>query len=110
MDTAPQQPSTPGYALTLDVEYPDRSLNRLTSAFRIFTVIPIGIVFATLGTVSASTSSGDDYAGFAATGGGLLFVPPADDPLQGGSTRAGGLTGTASCCASPTASTPTARC
>jgi hypothetical protein len=46
MDTAPQQPSTPGYALTLDVEYPDRSLNRLTSAFRIFTVIPTGIVLA----------------------------------------------------------------
>jgi hypothetical protein len=76
MNTTPQQPATPGYALTLDVEYPDRSLNRLTSAFRIFTVIPIGIVLATLGTVSASTSSGDDYAGFAATGGGLLFVPP----------------------------------
>jgi len=76
MNTAPQQPTTPGYPLTLDVEYPDRPLNRLTSAFRIFTVIPIGIVLATLGTVSASTSSGDDYAGFAATGGGLLFVPP----------------------------------
>ncbi len=76
MDTAPQQPTTPGYPLTLDVEYPDRSLNRLTSAFRIFTVIPIAIVLATLGTVSASTSSGGDYAGFAATGGGLLFVPP----------------------------------
>ena len=28
MDTASQHPP-PGYALTLDVEYPDRSLNRL---------------------------------------------------------------------------------
>ena len=76
MNTAPQQPTTPGYALTFDVEYPDRPLNRLTSAFRIFTVIPIAILLATLGTVSTATSSGDDYAGFAAAGGGLLFVPP----------------------------------
>jgi hypothetical protein len=39
-------------------------------------VIPIAIVLGTSGTVSASGSSGDDYAAFAATGGGLLFVPP----------------------------------
>jgi Domain of unknown function (DUF4389) len=76
MNSTQQQPAKPGYPLTLDIDYPDRPLNRLTSAFRIFTVIPIGIVLAALGTVSASSSSGDDYAGFAATGGGLLFVPP----------------------------------
>lgn len=76
MNSAEQRPATPAYALTLEVEYPDRALNRLTSAFRIFTVIPIGIVLATLGTVSATSFSGDDYAGFVATGGGLLFVPP----------------------------------
>jgi hypothetical protein len=64
------------YALTLDVEYPDRPLNRLTSAFRLFTLIPIAIVLATLGTVSVSGSTGDDYTGFAAAGGGLLFLPP----------------------------------
>jgi hypothetical protein len=75
VNSAEQRPAAPAYALTLEVEYPDRSLNRLTSAFRIFTVIPIAIVLATLGTVSASSSSGD-YAGFAATGGGLLVVPP----------------------------------
>ena len=76
MNSAEQRPAAPAYALTLEVEYPDRSLNRLTSAFRILTAIPIAIVLATLGTVSASSSSGDDYAGFAATGGGLLVVPP----------------------------------
>ena len=75
MNTMEQPPTAPGYALTLDVEYPDRPLNRLTSAFRIFTVIPIGIVLATLGSVSAS-NTGDDYTGFAATGGGLLVIPP----------------------------------
>ena len=44
-------PATPAttpndYPVTFGVEYPDRELNRLTSAFRIFTVIPIGIVLA----------------------------------------------------------------
>ena len=36
------------YPVTFSVEYPDRPLNRLTSAFRIFTVIPIVIIVATI--------------------------------------------------------------
>ncbi len=72
MNSTEQQPARPGYPLTFDVEYPDRPLNRLTSAFRIFMVIPIAIMLAALGTVSVSSS---DYAGFAATGG-SLFLPP----------------------------------
>ena len=40
------------YPATLDVDYPDRPLNRLTTFFRVFTVIPIAIV---LGTVSGGT-------------------------------------------------------
>ena len=40
------------YPVQFSVDYPDRPLNRLTTLFRIFTVIPIAIV---LGTVSAST-------------------------------------------------------
>ncbi len=39
------------YPVQLDVEYPDRPLNRLTTFFRAFTIIPIAIV---LGTVSGS--------------------------------------------------------
>ncbi|MGH2701342.1 MAG: DUF4389 domain-containing protein, partial [Actinomycetota bacterium] len=61
------------YPLTFDVEYPDRPLNRLTSAFRLFTVIPIAIVLATVGTI---TASGDDFKGFVAAGAGLLVLPP----------------------------------
>ena len=38
-----------GYPVQFAVDYPDRPLNRLTSAFRIFTVIPIAIVLAALG-------------------------------------------------------------
>jgi hypothetical protein len=41
-----------GYPATLEVEYPDRPLNRLTTFFRAFTIIPIAIV---LGTVSGAT-------------------------------------------------------
>jgi len=40
----PAQP--PSYPVTFSVDYPDRELNRLTSALRIFTVIPIAILIA----------------------------------------------------------------
>ena len=40
------------YPATLDIDYPDRELNRLTSFFRPFTVIPIAII---AGLVSGST-------------------------------------------------------
>jgi uncharacterized protein DUF4389 len=36
------------YPVTFAVDYPDRQLNRLTVALRIFTVIPIGIVLASI--------------------------------------------------------------
>ena len=32
------------YPLTYSVDYPERELNRLTTFFRIFTVIPIAII------------------------------------------------------------------
>lgn len=38
----------PSYPVTFSVEYPERELNRLTTFFRIFTVIPILIVVALL--------------------------------------------------------------
>ena len=43
------------YPLTYSVDYPDRQLDRLSSALRIFWVIPIAIV---LGTVAHATYSG----------------------------------------------------
>jgi hypothetical protein len=64
------------YPVEFSVDYPDRSLNRLTSAFRIFVAIPILIV---LGTVSGGTwqwSSGRGTTLVAAGAGGLLFVAP----------------------------------
>ena len=38
----------PGHPVRFSVDYPDRDLNRLTTAFRIFTVIPIAIVLASV--------------------------------------------------------------
>lgn len=60
------------YSLTLSIDYPDRPLDRLTSALRIFTVIPALIVLGTLG--GGAFGAGIHY-GF--TGGGLLVVGPA---------------------------------
>ena len=36
------------YPVTLSIDYPDRPLNRLTTAFRVFTVIPIAIVLGSI--------------------------------------------------------------
>jgi len=42
-----EAPSTPpAYPVTLAIDYPDRPLNRLTTFFRIFIVIPIAIILA----------------------------------------------------------------
>ncbi len=74
---ADQGPYPGEYPVQFAVEYPDRPLNRLTSFFRIFVIIPISIV---LGTVSGGTwqSTGSHstmtYGGAAA--GGLLFLGP----------------------------------
>src|SRR6266496_2606642 len=64
------------YPVQFSVDYPDRSLNRLTTAFRIFVAIPILIV---LGSVSGPTGL-RGYSGKSAVvlsgAGGLLFFGP----------------------------------
>jgi len=64
------------YPVTFAVDYPDRELNRLTSFFRIFTVIPIAILFST---ITGYTSSMEGVDGttvtIAISGVGLLFIP-----------------------------------
>jgi hypothetical protein len=47
-----------GYPVRLSVDYPDRQLNRLTTAFRIFTVIPIAFVLGTIGGYSGGWGDG----------------------------------------------------
>jgi hypothetical protein len=64
------------YPISFSVDYPDRALNRATTFFRIFTVIPIAIV---LGTVSGGTWQwsypNGTTAVVAGAGGLLLFAP-----------------------------------
>ncbi len=64
------------YPVAFSVDFPDRELDRLTSVFRIFMVIPIGIV---LGTVAGGTWQWTNSRGAtetAAAAGGLLFFGP----------------------------------
>jgi Domain of unknown function (DUF4389) len=59
------------------VAYPERPLNRLTSALRIFTVIPIAIVLASIGGYKAQWQGGSSGATtIVVSGTGLLFLPP----------------------------------
>ena len=65
----------PGYPVTFSVDYPDRDLNRVTTAFRIFTVIPIAIVLGTIGGYSGQWSGSGSTTTIAVGGTGLLFLP-----------------------------------
>ena len=65
------------HPVRLSVEYPDRPLDRLTTAFRIFTVIPIAIVLASIGGYSSGSYEASSEASTVVIGGtGLLFLPP----------------------------------
>jgi len=70
--TAPSVES-PSYPVTFTVDYPDRALNRLTTALRLFVAIPIIVV---LESVSGGhfTSRGGDVITYGA--GGTLFLGP----------------------------------
>ena len=64
------------YPVSFSVDYPDRALNRATTFFRIFTVIPIAIVLGAVagGTWEWSYSNGSKAV--MAGAGGLLFFAP----------------------------------
>ena len=59
------------------VDYPDRPLNRVSTAFRIFAVIPIAIVLASIGGYSSGEYNASGETSTVVIGGtGLLFLPP----------------------------------
>ena len=64
------------YPVKFAVDYPERQLNRLTSFFRIFTIIPIAIL---LSTITGYSNTYSDIDGTTVTvvvsGIGILFVP-----------------------------------
>jgi len=67
------EPVSSPYAVRFDVDYPDRTLDRLTTAFRIFVAIPILIVLATVS--GGSIGVGRNQGGIAMAGG-LLAIGP----------------------------------
>jgi hypothetical protein len=86
MESSGQMPARPpgdglppgsahAYPLTFSVDYPDRSLNRLSTALRIFTMIPIAILAATLEGGSFGGSAGGSGARYVGGGIGILVIP-----------------------------------
>jgi hypothetical protein len=65
MENVPQ-----GFPATLDVDYPDRTLDRLTTFFRPFTVIPIAVILALLTKAAVHTGSASHVVG----SGGIVFL------------------------------------
>jgi|SRR5947209_3387198 len=63
------------YPLTFAVDYPERSLNRLSTAFRIFMIIPIAILAAFLEGGSFAANGGGSAGRYVASGVGILVVP-----------------------------------
>ena len=62
------------HPLQYDVEYPDRPLNRLTTALRLLAALPIVLLLAAIG--GASVVSGADTTTVVASGSALLVLPP----------------------------------
>ena len=67
--------ATVAYPLQYEVEYPDRKLNRLTSAFRLVLAIPIVVVLTAIAGFTEATTGGDTTT-LVASGSAVLFLPP----------------------------------
>ena len=59
-----------GFPATLEIDYPDRELNRLTTFFRLFTVIPIAVILALVTSPTVHAGSANHVFG----SGGILFL------------------------------------
>ena len=68
MESGAYTPGQDEYPLTFSVEYPDRDLDRVTTAFRIIVAIPILILLAALGggarPAGTARGSQQEVAGF----------------------------------------------
>ena len=76
MEAGTQAGGGPRYPVEYSVDYPDRDLNRLTTAFRLIWTIPIAIVLATLSGEHAAGYEYGQYWHFGAALGGGLFLGP----------------------------------
>jgi small-conductance mechanosensitive channel len=77
MEANSQTTGDAGYPVQFSVDYPDRDLNRLMTAFRVIVAIPIVIVLAAVSNGGANWGWADweGGGGFAAGTGGVLFFP-----------------------------------
>ena len=64
------------YPVRFSVDYPDRQLNRMSTAFRVFAAIPILIVLSAVSGGDFLEFGRDAGRGSIATGGGILFLGP----------------------------------
>src|SRR3982750_2077813 len=70
--TSPSNGMNPlGYPVTLEIDYPDRELNRLTTFFRPITVIPIAIILGLLSGPALQARTEQHVFGAA----GILWLP-----------------------------------
>lgn len=75
MESGAYTPGVGEYPVRFSVEYPDRDLDRLSTAFRILLAMPILIVLTAL-TGGWGNWGGGNGGWMAAGGGGILFFPP----------------------------------
>ena len=76
MESSSQPAGGARYPVQFHVDYPDRDLNRLTTAFRPIVAIPILIVAASVGGHEGAYGTGREGWPIAAGTGGLLFLAP----------------------------------
>jgi len=65
----------PSYPVSFSVDYPERELNRLSTFFRIFAVIPIAIVASLLPGSEIAASTTSNSVGGSVAGGSIVFAP-----------------------------------
>ena len=70
------EPPEQAYPVRFSVEYPDRPLNRLTTAFRVIVAIPILVVLGAVDGGWAGWGSGHNGREVTVGAGGLLFFAP----------------------------------
>ena len=76
MPETPAVPPVPtSYPATLNVDYPDRQLNRLTSFFRIFMIIPIIIILGLLTSLSFDWGDRDPGRNWQFGTAAVVFLP-----------------------------------
>src|SRR5438067_940397 len=76
MESSSQTTGEPAYPVRFSVEYPQRQLNRLTTAFRLIVAIPILIVASSIGGHEGTYAAGEHGWRIAGGTGGLLFLAP----------------------------------